>query len=477
MTALMIWSLFPGVLAFILYSLRRWAQAVYLSGVIASLLLAWLAWQFPIGEPIPIRLWTALPALRIQAVQSFFGEHFTLDNSMRPALVLVYASIAFWLGGAGAARTHRLFAPLGLGIAALFTAALASETLPSSALLFALAAFVSIPLVSAPGEPTRRGALRFLSYVVSGVCLIIFADGLIAALPSGAGAEPTTGIPAPILMLALGFSLALAVVPFHTWAPMLAEESNPYSAAFIFYLLPLAMSFLALEVLIRYSLSGLAPAMFIVVRYAGVLMVLAGGVGAAFERHLGRILGFAAIAQIGMMLLALSLNDQLGRATPLIGVYFAQMVPQGLGLALWGLALRILSYYQADLNFRSLQGIAYRLPAASAVLILANLSIAGLPLLASFPINVALWNALIQKSQSAALLSLLGNLGLLVAALRSLAVMLQSSEPAHWRLSEDRLQIALLVIGGVMLALAGVFPQTYLPMMTNLGIIFAGPIP
>ncbi len=477
MTALVIWSIFPGAVAFILYSLRRWAQAVYWTAVIAALLLAWLAWQFPIGEPIPIRLWTVLPALRIQATQLLFGGRFTLDNSMRPALVLIYASIAFWLGGSGAARTHRLFAPLGLGIAALFTAALASETLPSSAFLFALAAFISVPLVSAPGEPTRRGALRFLSYLVSGVCLIIFADGLITALPSGSGADPTTGIPASILILALGFSLTLAVVPFHTWAPMLAEESNPYAAAFVFFLLPLGISFLALEVLIRYSLPGLAPAMFVVVRYAGVLMTLAGGVGAAFERHLGRILGFAAIAQIGMMLLALSLNDQLGRATPLIGVYFAQMAPQGLGLALWGLALRILGYYEPDLDFRSLQGVAYRLPVASAVLLLANLSLAGLPLLASFPINVALWSALIQKSQSAVLLSLVGNLGLFAAALRTLAVMLQSSEPNRWRISEDRIQITLLVAGVVMLTLAGIFPQAYLPTMANLGIIFAGPTP
>lgn len=477
MTALMIWSIFPGVLAFVLYSLRRWAQAVYLTAVIAALLLAWLAWQFPIGEPIPIRLWTALPALRIQAEQSLFGSRFTLDNSMRPALVLVYISIAFWLGGSGAARTHRLFAPLGLGIAALFTAALASETLPAAAFIFALAAFASVPLVSAPGEPTRRGALRFLSYAVSGVCFIIFADGLITALPSNAGADPTMGIPTPILILSLGFSLILAVVPFHTWAPMLAEESNPYAAAFLFFLLPLGISFLALEVLIRYSLSGLAPAMFTVVRYAGVLMTLAGGVGAAFERQMGRILGFAAIAQIGMMLLALSLNDQLGRATPLIGIYFAQMAPQGLGLALWSLALRILSYYEPDLNFRSLQGIAYRLPVASAVLILANLSLAGLPLLASFPINLALWNALIQKSQLAVLLALLGNCGLLTAALRTLAVMLQVSEPCRWRITEDRIQITLLVAGGAALALAGLFPQAYLPTMTNLGVIFGSPAP
>jgi NADH:ubiquinone oxidoreductase subunit 2 (subunit N) len=487
MTALLIWSILPALLAGLLYGLRRWERAIYLSGVAITLALAWLAWQFPIGESIALRLWAGMPPARIEPAHTLFGSRFTLDDPARPALVLLYLSAAFWFGGAGAARTHRLFVPLGLGALALISAALGAETVPAAALLLALAALLCIPVVSSPGEPTRGGAVRLLVYVTCGVCLVLFADAtLTVAVPAGEARDPTPSL----LILALGFALILAVVPFHTWMPMLGEETNPYAAAFIFFLVPTAAAFLALEILTRYSVAGLTPAMFTVLQYAGALMAIAGGCGAALERHLGRIMAFAAIATLGITLVALSLNNQLGRPTPLIGLFFAQLAPNGLSLGIWGLALTILRGYLPGLAYTDVRGAARRLPAACAVLLLANLSLAGMPLLAGFPAHMALWAALAQRAPSIALLASLGAAGLGVAALRSLAVMARltaaktddSGTPpppdgSPWQISETRLQLALLAGGGLLLFLAGCFPQAYLPTLTSMAILFAGAAP
>lgn len=476
MSALAIWSLIPGVLALSLYSLRRWEKTIHATGVLFALLLAWLAWQMPIGEPVALRLWPGFPVFTIEPVQAIYGNRFTLDNATRPVLILLYLGAAFWIGGAGPARTHRLFAPLGLMLTAVLAAALSADSVSSAAMLIAVAALVSVPLLSSPGKPAAKGVSRYLIFQIAGVCMILFADALLTIATTPEATERPSLLPA-LLALSLGFAMILAVVPFHTWLPMLAEEANPYAASFVFFLLPNAVALLALEILIRYSLIGLPAGTFTGMQYAGVLMVLAGGIGATFDRHLGRVLGFAAVAQIGMTLLALSLNDQPERTTSLIGIYFSQLAPQAIGLAVWSLALTIFRFYLPELSYTAVRGAAYRLPVAAMTLVMANLSLAGLPVLASFPVNVALWSALSQRSLTIALLSLIGCAGVLAAGLRSLAALVSAPGQVRWQITESRLQAILLLTGVGLLIFAGLFPQYYMTALTNLAITFAGSAP
>jgi NADH-quinone oxidoreductase subunit N len=476
MSALTLWVLIPGVLALSFYSLRRWEKTIHITGIIFALTLAWMAWQFPIGEPISLRLWSGFPIFTIEPVQSIFGNRFILTNGSRPVIILLYLCAAFWIGGAGPARTHRLFTPLSLTMTALLTAALASDAISPAAMLLALAAMVSVPLLSSPGKPAALGVNRYLVFQIGGICLILLADALFSIVTAPRGEERPDMLP-PILSLALGFAMILAVTPFHTWLPMLAEEVNPYPAGFIFFLIPNTVALLALEVLNRYSLIGLPISTFTAVQYAGVLMALVGGIGAAFDRHLGRVLGFAAVTQIGMTLLAISLNDQPGRVSSQIGIYFSLLAPQAVGLAIWSLALTIFKFYRPELSYLSVRGAAYRLPIAALTMVIANFSLAGLPLLASFPANVALWSALSQHSPTVALLSLVGCGGVLIAGLRGLSALVSAQEEERWQISETKAQVVLLLAGVGLLLFIGLFPQLYMPSLTNMAIIFANPAP
>jgi NADH:ubiquinone oxidoreductase subunit 2 (subunit N) len=178
-----------------------------------------------------------------------------------------------------------------------------------------------------------------------------------------------------------------------------------------------------------------------------------------------------------MTLLAISLNNQPGRATSLIGIYFAQLAPQAIGLAVWSLALAIFRFYTPELSYTAVRGAAHRLPVAAMTMVLANLSLAGLPVLASFPVNVALWSSLSQRSLGVALLSLIGCAGVLVAGLRSLATLVAGPDEARWKISESKPQVILLLAGVGLLIFVGLFPQLYMTALTNIAITFASSAP
>ena len=180
-------------------------------------------------------------------------------------------------------------------------------------------------------------------------------------------------------------------------------------------------------------------------------------------------MGYAVIVEIGLSILALSPGYDEASGLPLLGSFFTLLLPRGLALAVWAIALTVIQGQVKDLRFRQVQGIAQRMPVATCALLLAHFSLAGFPILAGFPARLALWDGLARSSQLAAATALLGAAGLLVAGLRTLAVLVvtRSNEPLQFL--ESRGQQALLALGGLGLFLIGLFPMWVLPLLKNLG--------
>ena len=475
MNALVIWVILPGLAAIVLFALRRWEKAVHFAGLAIALTLAGLAWQLPIGKPMSLRLWASMPTISISASLPIFGATFSLDNPLRPIIMMVYLTAGFWFGGAYAARSGRLFTPLGLAIAALLSAALTVTPVTYAAMLIELAVLVCVPLFSPPGKPVTRGVRRFLTFQTIGMVLILLADYFlaVASLPNSRPSDQR----AAILAVGLGFAFILPIFPFHSWMPMLAGETNPYSAAFILYLLPSAVSFFLFDFLIRYTGTGVAPEMYAALRTIGALMVLTGGLWAVYENHLGRMLGFVAIQQIGSALLALSLNEIASPSQPLMGLFFAQLIPRSIGLAVFAQSLSILRQHVPSLQINEVAGMARRFPIVSAGLVLSIFSLAGMPLLASFPVYYSLWSALAQSYRSLAFLALLGSAFILIAGLRVLLVLTRTPPETAWCVSENGLQGSLIGIGLLALLAIGLAPQLIIPYLTNMAILLSSPFP
>jgi formate hydrogenlyase subunit 3/multisubunit Na+/H+ antiporter MnhD subunit len=114
------------------------------------------------------------------------------------------------------------------------------------------------------------------------------------------------------------------------------------------------------------------------------------------------------------------------------------------------------------------QGIARQFPVASSAVLLAHFSLAGLPLLAGFPVLSSLWVQLAAISVPNVVWCFLGSVGLMVGGFRSLAVMVMGPEVLPVGEREGLIQWIFLMIGIFGLFLFGFFPQWIYPLFSDL---------
>lgn len=465
------WIGIPAFLSIFLFFIRERVIVVSILGTGTAVLLAAIAWYIPIEDIINFGPYE----FQLTASYTLLGRRLVLDGAKSTVLVLLYGGVAFWFIGGTVARVNTLFIPGGLMVVSLFVAALAVEPFLYAALFAEMAVLVSTSILITPGKMVGRGVLRFLTFQTLGMPFILFTGWLLAGVESSPG-DSILILHASILMI-FGFTFLLAIFPFHTWIPMVAEEANPFIAAYVFYIFPLVIMIFGLGFLDRYAWLRSSSQLYSVLRFAGTIMVVAGGLWGAFEKNTSRIMGFAVMIGIGFSLLTLSIGQVNGGGGPMIALFLALYIPYGLGLGIWSLALTALNRHGDEniserYHFNNIQGKASYLPIAAASLILANFSLAGFPLLAGFPPRLALWTDLTQQYPLVTLATLIGSTGLLIAGLRTLGVLVKGLGEGPWRINETRGQILLLAVGMALLIIGGIFPQVFSIPYNRLAEIF-----
>jgi formate hydrogenlyase subunit 3/multisubunit Na+/H+ antiporter MnhD subunit len=388
-----------------------------------------------------------------------------LETADGPLLAIIYGLAALWFFGAETVGLARRLIPMGMAILSLLVAALAVRPFLFAAVFIEIAVLLSVPMLLPPSQRPGRGILRYIIFQTLAVPFILFAGWLLSGVETSPGDVALTL--QSTAMLAMGFAFLLSVFPLYTWIPMLMEEAPPYLVGFLLWLLPQTTALFAMGFLDRYPFLRLSTELMNTLRTAGLLMVVSAGLWAAFQRHLGRLMGYAAVAETGFLLIALGLGTAGG-----IQLIFLQIIPRGLGLAVWAMSLSVIQSHADPPRFANIRGVARILPLATAGVVLANLSTGGFPLLAGFPVRIALLESLARQSLGLTIWLSIGLLGLMIGAVRTLAVATLSEAETGWESRETRTQFVLIALGILALIALGFFPQASQFLLKNLPALF-----
>jgi len=448
MNAILIWVVFPLIIGGLLFLFQSKRRLITLIGLGIAISLASLAWAFPVGKVFMLGSWN----FEITGQFSVYGRQIILTQGDWPILTLLYLMIAFWFLGSLATNVPSTFVPLGMVGAAMIVVGISIEPSFYAALVFEFVALLFVILLSVPGRPLSKGVLRFLTLQTLGMLFILFAGWSFSQVD--VNVIDTAILARPLVMMGLGFSLLLGIFPFSTWFPMLAGKNDPYLTAFVFNLFLNGGMLFGLDFLEKYAWVNEYIDILGAIQVVGAIMLGVGGVWAVFQRNLGRMLGYAMVAEIGCALLAYSLGVQG------LSMYFALLIIQVFALAIWALALHLLYTQTQDLDYHAVAGIARHFPLLAAGILLAHFSLAGLPLLAGFPLQWALGSQLAQlDSYGIALWLLLGRIGLASGGVRTLGVLFARSEEMPEKAPLKYLPKVLLILGGLALIIFGFSPH------------------
>jgi len=460
MSAPFLWVFLPLLVCILLSFIPR-ERTVAIQGGLFSALLALIAFVVPIDTALVLGPFS----LKISASVEFLGRSFRFGAADGPVLAMIYGLAAIWFFGVEAAGAGRRFVPLGMAIVALLVASIAVEPFLFAALLIVIAAMLAVPLFVLNGRPAGRGIIRFLIYQMLAMPFILFSGWMLAGVEASPGDIALTTQSG--IMLGLGFAFLLGIFPLYSWIPMLADETSPYVLGFMLWALPTFAVILAVGFMDRYAWLRTSPQLAGGIRLAGLLMFLSGGWFAAFERHLGRMMGYAAIAGTGLAVAGLSSGSLIS-----VELVLLLFLARGVELAVWALALATIRPAADSLRFKATQGTARAYPLGAAGLVLAHLSMAGLPLLAGFPARLGLWQQVGGRSIGLAVWLIFGFLGLLIGAIRTLAVLVMAPENTPWQIRESRAQTIMLALGIAALVVLGLFPQLLKPIISQLPRMF-----
>lgn len=468
----------PGVILFLIlpllmggvvYALRR---LTVLSGLLTSLTALILGVGIivvPLGGSIQVWGWEIF----VGDTVTFLGRELVMTPADRMAMAFLFLTAAGIFALAWRVAPNTLLFPIGLGLLSLSTAALLIRPLIYAALLIEVAAALSIFALQIEGQPPTQGGLRYLTFTMLALPGLMVTHWLMdryALTPDDTSLILISGI-----LLIISFALLLGSVPFHTWVPAVASDSEPLTGAFVLTVNNSVVWFLLLDFLEIYAELSTYPRFSYLISNLGMAMIIVGGLLAPGQRRLGRVMGYGALVDTGGALVALSLKSKLGVSLVFLSLL---MRPFGLGLMAAGLS-SLRRKWEVDDQVKSLRGLGWEAPVSTLALTLGGLSIAGLPISAGFVWRWVLYRSLAPASPGIVLLLLAATAGVVIGVWRGLSSLLAPPEPAEEEngaeespkeetLSEGKLMVGIVMLGMIACVAVGLFPQYLAPLATRL---------
>ncbi len=443
--------IFPLIVAAVAIAFSNRTIFVTILTGVTALALALLAAFFPESMMIEI----GPLAVAFEESLEVLGRSITLTINIMPVISLSFAAAGLWILLGNVTSIPKFFQPISLVISALLTAALGVEPFLYAALFIQTAVLASLPILSPEGKKPQPGVLRFLILETLSLPFLLLAGWLLSGVETLPVDSPLVGQSA--IILGLGFALMLGAFPFHSWLPMISQHSHPTAVSFLLFLLPSTVILFSLNFLDRYTFLRTLQNLQGILSQLGAILIFIGGIWTAVQNNPKRVFGYTILVEAGYSLLALGLFSQGGLE------WLLMLLPgRALGFWLWGFSMSLIEEYNGSMDLKALQGFARRYPFLSSGLLIAQLTIAGLPILAAFPIKFSILSAAIINRTSIGIWIYLGSFGLFFFTFRMMASFFRSTRAAEvqsWTITEKMREYMPIVFIILVLVILGLFPN------------------
>lgn len=415
----------PLLVSVPVYLMRRYHTVAVFISLGTTLILTGICSQAPLNQPAHI-----------------MGRELVLDDLSRLLIIFMFSLASLMILYAWQLPQGWGFFPALLPMLGLVSGAIMMRTFLIAVVLLQMAALVSVFMIHGRRPASMGTALGYLVPLVVAMPCLLLGSWLMDSY--ALQPDNLVLIRFTVITLSLGFAILLAAPPFHSWLPSLAEEAPPAASVAVISILSLTSLDLLLS-LVNGALWLTADANSLsVLSVAGLITALVGGVLAFAQRRPWRLLAYAAISDMGFILVGLGTGSVIGVTGAL-----AHAINRCLLVLLVAMSLGTLCTYLKGGSVSSLGEALSRMPGSITGYVIGGLALGGFPLFNGFTTRWLIYRSISGDNHLYQGVLLLAGALVVVGYLRSLFSMLGPSG----ELVEER---EPLLVTGITLALVAV---------------------
>jgi formate hydrogenlyase subunit 3/multisubunit Na+/H+ antiporter MnhD subunit len=433
MNLLLVLIFIPLIMAIPVYLLRRlWTVAVFTSlGTTLSLIVIWS--QAPLGEPAYI-----------------MGRELVLGDLSRALLIFLLSLASLMILYTWRVPQGWAFSPSLLAILGLLSAAIMIRTFLIAVLLLEMAGLIFVFMVHGRRPAPLGAAIGYVvPLVIATPCLL-----MVSWLTESYALSPDSLllIRFTVIALSLGFGILLAAAPFHSWLPSVAGGAPSMASATLICVLSPTVLALLLGVLNLHLWLITDSPLLSIIYLSGIFTALVGGVLAFAQRQPGWLLAYAAIADMGFVLVGLGTGSLTGVTGAL-----AHLVNRSLLILLVAMSLGTLSVYLKEGTVSTLREALRHTPGSIIGYTVGGLALGGFPPFNGFATRWLIYRSLPGDDLIYQGALLLAGAGVVLGYVRSLTLMLRPSAEVPAEREPPLLTVMTLSLAALCLLL-GLFP-------------------
>jgi NADH-quinone oxidoreductase subunit N len=270
-----------------------------------------------------------------------------------------------------------------------------------------------------------------------------------------------------MITLSAGLFFKIAAVPFHQWTPD-AYEGAPTSITAFMSVAVKAASFAMMIRIFMVAIYPLRPHWVVIMAAISVITMTVGNIAAITQSNIKRLLAYSSISHAGYILIGFIAGNDTG----LTAVPLYLLIYTFTNLGAWAVVVALRRKDVIGEHIDEMSGLFFRHPAASILMLIFLLSLAGIPPTAGFIAKYYLFAAAIQTGHNVlAVIAVLNAAISIYFYLRIVVAMFMRDATEKTGLTYSPGILTAMGVAFVFTMLIGIYPDPFIAMARQAALL------